>query len=390
MALLSLYGYASPKVDQVFTCARELCRALGDPPQLIQVLLAQGAFHLMRGDLQLAQEDAQQVLDLAQRAGDSKLILTSHLISGAAALYLADYGRAREHLENVLDLYDPAQHRTLAYEQGQDPGIQAIAFLSRVLWLQGFPEQALAKCKDAYDLAEMLDHPYSSTVAALHAATLRAWLGWWSECQSHAERALELARQGGFEMREANAVILRSIALIHQGQIQAGLDDLSRALFRWEASGAGLVVYGRACLAEALLLAGQPDAGLRAVDESLYPGQEVWWLPEQYRLRAELLLQLPGNEVEAEALLQKAADLARRQNSCSLELRVLVSLARLQGPSGEGLDRLAQRYAAFSEGFDMPDLRAAESLLEELRGRPDRAESQYPTTTEERTHVPSF
>jgi tetratricopeptide (TPR) repeat protein len=375
-ALLALYGYASPKVDQVFAHARELCHALGDPPQLIQVLLAQAAFRLMRGNLKSAREDAQQVLRLAQRAGDPSLILTSHLILGATFLYLAEYGLAREHLQKVVDLYDPAQHQALAYQHGQDPGVQAMAFLSRLRWLEGYPEQSLADCQDTSQLSDRLDHPYSSTVAALHAATLRAWLRRWPACQTHAEKALELARQSRFEMRRANALILHGIALAHQDDGRRGLEELTKGMFLWEASGAGLVAYGRACLAEAYLLTGQREEGLRAIDESLYHGQELWWLPEQYRLRAELLLLDPGAEAEAEALLRKAADLAESQKSPPLALRALTSLARLQhrqGAPADGLDRLARCYAGFTEGFDMPDLREAKAVLEESQLEPSQA-----------------
>lgn len=383
-ALLALYGYASPKVDQAFTRARELCHALDNPPQLIQVLLAQGAFHLMRGDLNTAREDAEQVLRLAQQVGDARLILTSHLVSGAAALYLAEYDKAREHLEEVVDLYDPAQHRDLAYQQGQDPGVQAIAFLSRILWLQGYPEQALAQCMEVHTLSEELDHPYTSTIAALHAATLRAWVRWWPACQEHAARSMELAQRGRFGMRVANAMVLHGIAAAHQGHLAEGIDELTQGLFKWEASGAGLVAFGRACLAEAHALAGHREEGLRASDESLYPSQEAWWLPEQYRLRAELLLQAPGAEAEAEALLRKAADLARSQKARSLELRALTSLVRLQSQQGrraEELARLAACYASFTEGFELPDLRDAQSLLEELRWQPDYAVLEHPLVT---------
>jgi predicted ATPase len=383
-ALLALYGYASPKVDRVFSRARELCQALGDPPQLIQVLLAQAAFNLMGGDLRRAQEDAHQVLVLAQRAADSGLMLTSHLILGAAALYRADYDQAREHLEQVIALYDPVQHRALAYQQGQDPAVQALAFLSRIHWLLGFPEQSLVKCGEAMELAEQLGHPYSITIAALHAATIRAWLRSWPECQMHAEKALELARQGRFGMREANAMVLHGIALAHQGHTQEGIDELVEGLFLWEASGAGLVTYGRACLAEAYWLAGQTEAGLRAADESLYPSEEAWWLPEQYRLRAELLLQTPGAESEAETLLRKAADLAQSQKSRPLELRALTSLARLQGKQGrmpDRLDQLARCHGAFTEGLELPDLQEASALLEELRAQPSQRTLEVVSTT---------
>lgn len=368
-ALLAMYGYASPQVDRVFSRARELCRALGDPPEVIQVLLAQAAFHLMRGRLSRSQEEAARVLQLAEQANDPRLMLTAHLLLGAAAIYLANYSNAREHLEQVVALYDPVEHSALAFQQGQDPGIQALAFLSRVLWLQGYPEQALEKCQEAFQLAIELNHPYSCTIAILHASTLRAWIRWWSECQEHAEKALALARQGAFKMREANSAVLHGMALVHQGHTQEGLEELNEGLFLWEATGAGLVSYGRSCLAEAYLLAGQREDGLRAAEEALYPSEEAWWLPEQYRLHAELLLLAPGSEAEAESLLRRAAQLAQRQEARTLELRALTSLARLlhqQGRAEEGRILLARCYAGFSEGLNMPDFREARQLLEEL------------------------
>jgi tetratricopeptide (TPR) repeat protein len=170
-------------------------------------------------------------------------------------------------------------------------------------------------------------------------------------------------------MREANGAVLHGIALAHQGHIGDGLSELTQGLFLWEATGAGLVSYGRACLAEAHLLADDREEGLRAADEALYPSEETWWLPEQYRLRAELLLAGPEGEEEAEALLARAVQLAQKQESRSLELRALMSLARLlrqQGRAAEGRALLDQCYGWFTEGLDMPDLQAARELLQEL------------------------
>jgi predicted ATPase len=372
-ALLAMYGYASPQVDRVFARARELFRVLGDPPEVVQVLLAQAAFHLMRGSLANAHADAGQVLQLAGEAGDTGSMLTAHLILGTADLYRADYDKAHHHLEQVVALYDPVEHRALAYQQGQDPAVQAVSFISRILWLQGHPQQALDKCAEGMDLAGQLDHPYSSTIAVLHASTLRAWLRWWPESQAYAEEALALARKGSFKMREANAAVLHGIALAHQGHTRQGLAELTQGLYLWAASGAGLVAYGRACLAEAYWLDGQHDEGLRAADEALYPNEEAWWLPEQYRLRAELLLLAPGGEAEAEALFRQAADLAHSQGARSLELRALTGLARLlrqQGRAPEAHDLLAECYASFTERPDAPDLQEARELLAELAAQP--------------------
>jgi predicted ATPase len=82
-----------------------------------------------------------------------------------------------------------------------------------------------------------------------------------------------------------------------------------------------------------------------------------------------LLLQTGTPQAEAETWLQRAFDVARRQEAKSLELRAAISLSRLwhqQGKRKEAHDLLAEVYAWFTEGFDTADLREAKALLEEL------------------------
>jgi predicted ATPase len=83
-----------------------------------------------------------------------------------------------------------------------------------------------------------------------------------------------------------------------------------------------------------------------------------------------LLLRQPGTpQAEAEAWLQRALDVARRQEAKSLELRAAMSLGRLwqqQGKRTEVYDLLAPVYGWFTEGFDTADLQEARALLEEL------------------------
>jgi predicted ATPase len=90
---------------------------------------------------------------------------------------------------------------------------------------------------------------------------------------------------------------------------------------------------------------------------------------ELYRLRGSLLLQTGTPHAEAETWLQRALDVARRQEAKSLELRAAMSLCRLrsqQGKRKEAHNLLAQVYAWFTEGFDTADLQEAKALLEEL------------------------
>ncbi len=106
-----------------------------------------------------------------------------------------------------------------------------------------------------------------------------------------------------------------------------------------------------------------------------------------YRLKGQLTLQKfqvsgskfqvsrsPESEVrspesEAEECFLKAIEIARRQSAKSLELRAVMSLARLwqqQGKTEEAQQMLAEIYGWFTEGFDTADLKEAKALLEEL------------------------
>ena len=67
----------------------------------------------------------------------------------------------------------------------------------------------------------------------------------------------------------------------------------------------------------------------------------------------------------------RAIEIARRQQAKSLELRAVMSLARLwqqQGKRAEARRMLAEIYGWFTEGFDTADLKEAKALLAALEG----------------------
>src|SRR5262249_3737171 len=116
-----------------------------------------------------------------------------------------------------------------------------------------------------------------------------------------------------------------------------------------------------------------PTDGLQALAEAhtlVEQHDERWWEAEVHRLRGVLLLRRTGTpQAEAETWLQRALDVARRQEAKALELRAAMSLARLwreQGKRAEAHELLALIYNWFTEGFDTADLQEAKVLLEEL------------------------
>jgi predicted ATPase len=366
-ARIATHGYASPEVEQAYARARELCRTMGDPPEVIPVLFGLCLYYMVHGDINRARTEEERFLSLVQQVGDVGYQVGCHFLLGATTLYQADLARSRWHLEQVVTLYDVGRDRDLAYQQGHDPGVVSLLYLSWVLWFQGYPVQATATMEAGLRLAEEINHPHTSTLAAFFASTFHQLMRQWPQCQREAERALQLAGRGQFPFWQAGCTMLRGSALVQQGRLEEGISVLQEGLARWEATGTQLALpYFRARLAEAFLITRSRDKGLEALEQSFSHTEEVWWLAEQYRLCGELLLLASGTEAEAETVLRKALGMARSQKSKSLELRVVVSLARLlkrKGRAVEGRDLLAKCYGWFSEGFDTPDLREARELL---------------------------
>jgi predicted ATPase len=81
------------------------------------------------------------------------------------------------------------------------------------------------------------------------------------------------------------------------------------------------------------------------------------------------LLKTSCDAPKAEACFRQAIEIARRQQAKWWELRATVSLARLlanQGRGDEARAMLAEIYKWFTEGLDLPDLKDAKTLLDEL------------------------
>ncbi len=95
-----------------------------------------------------------------------------------------------------------------------------------------------------------------------------------------------------------------------------------------------------------------------------------------YRLKGELTLKqsrvqsLESRALkEAEECFRQAIEIAQRQQAKSLELRAVMSLARLwqkQGKQKAAHKLLARIYNWFTEGFETADLKEAKALLAEL------------------------
>jgi len=159
-----------------------------------------------------------------------------------------------------------------------------------------------------------------------------------------------------------------------QGRDEMGVVQIRQGIAAWRATGAALhVPYLCTLLVDVAAHLGSIEEGLQALAEAhtlVEQHEERWWEAEIHRLRGILLQRqtIPQPE-EAEACFQRALEVARRQQTKSLELRAAMSLARLwqqQGRRAEAHELLASVYGWFTEGFDTLDLQEAKALLDAL------------------------
>jgi predicted ATPase len=372
--LIATKGFAAPEVGQAYTRARVLCRQIGETPQLFRTLFGLTLYYLMRLELQTAQELGEQCLRLAQRAQESEIRLQAHHALWPVMLWRGDFVSARHHIERGMALYDTTQHHAhTALYGGHDPGACSRQLGALVLWMLGYPDQALTMSRSVLTLTQELAHPLSKVLAHNFAAVLHELRRESHAAKEQAETTMRLCADQGLPLWLAWGTSLRGKALTELGQDEEGVTQMRQGLAAWRATGANTYTHFVAMLAEGYGKVGQSEEGLTLLAEALAhmnQTEERQHEAELHRLKGELLLQQSAdNQSEAEACFHQALDIARQQQARSWELRAATSLSRLwqqQGKHQDAYDLLAPVYEWFTEGFDTADLQEAKGLLEVL------------------------
>lgn len=378
-ALTATQGYAAPEVARTYARAWELCAQLGDPPQLLPVLLGVGRFYVVRGEFETARDVGAHLLTFAEAAQDPVMRLAAHNALGVASLYAGDLDAALQQLERGLALSHashPGPVRSHPFRL-VPPGVTCAIHAAWTRWLLGYPDQAAARAREALALARSLDHPFGLSYACHLAAGLHQWRREHEAVRELEDEALAHDTEHGFGLLLAVGLIQRGWLLAEGGQTEAGLAQMQEGLAKHREIGAVVLVPATlALVAETHQKLGHPAEGLAAVVEGLTVArrsEQHYWEAELHRLSGELALQAdPAATEAAESHFLRAIEIARRQQARSLELRAAASLGRLWANTKnvtEAVTLLAGVYDRFTEGFHTADLTDARSQLEDLRAQ---------------------
>jgi len=369
-ALLVTKGYGAP-TEYAFARARALCQQGRDTPQRFTVLHGLQLFYLNRAELQAARELGEHLLSLAHSLDNAELLLWAHGAWGLTCYSLGALPAARRHLEQSIALYTTQQHRRTTVN------VQfTLTNLAEVLWLLGYPTQALRQTHEALSMAQAQSNILHLVMIMGFALIPHVFRREGQIVLERVEAARTLAAAHDFVQWVAHNTIFQGWALAEQGHAREGVAQMRQGLAAWRQSGAEINrPFFLALLAMGYQRVGQMDQALRLLHEALAlvdATGERWCEAELHRLKGALLLaQSPAPGEEAEACFRQALDIARQQQAKSLELRAATSLSRFwqhQGKRVEARALLAPVYGWFTEGFDTADLQEAKALLEELGG----------------------
>ncbi len=278
---------------------------------------------------------------------------------------MASWRRPGCHLEQAFAAYR-AEHsapQTVAY--GQDLGVGALAFFGWTLGLLGHRDQGLATSERALELARTTAHPFSLALALLLSGWVRHLRGEVEAMAQLGEEELTLSREQAFPFFLAGGLDLTGAALVAQGETEAGLERMREGARLYRAAGVEVGLVHLSHLAQVLLDADHVEEALAVVADALArspaSGERVYWA-ELYRIKGEALLRqdAPGCG---------GGLLPRRDRARPRAGRAGVRVARgdqpgpLEPQDASARDALAACCAGFTEGLELADVQAAQTLL---------------------------
>jgi DNA-binding winged helix-turn-helix (wHTH) protein/predicted ATPase len=382
-----LKGHTAPELQSLIAREYALVQHAPETPQVVQIMLVLSMTAMLQEDFPTARAVLTRTAQRAHQWSDPSLVALAAFVQGALHFSTGELPQAQAYLGRSNETC-----RSVAPEGQQvnwEIALGSFSFAALTLWQAGYAEQALQRASEGLQRVREAHLPYTEGYALIFRARVQQLRGELEQVREDVTTALRIADEQGFEELQALGRVLLGWAQVRRGAEAEGFAHLHQGLMTLRTTtGPTHQTYHLALLAEAYAATAERTKGLAAIEEALAQvtrGGEQHWAAELYRLKGELTLQrefkVQGSMFqvarprslmldacrEAEECFQKAIEIARRQSAKSLELRAVMSLARLwrqQGKHRAAYAMLSDVYNWFTEGFDTKDLQEAKALLE--------------------------
>ncbi|WP_027578654.1 winged helix-turn-helix domain-containing protein [Bradyrhizobium sp. Ai1a-2] len=382
LALLLTKG-TTDDVHAFLTRALRIAEDIGDVPSQLRLIERLHVFQMRAGNFTEALALAKRGEAVASDHGDRVKLAHMRIALGVSCHLSGDAPLARSYVESAL-LQLPGSEPDVDDPLNYDYFSRARITQARILWLQGYPDQAVDTAQRAIADTMRIGHPAKLCMALLWAFSIFVWNSETENYEEYADRLILEASKHALGPYQTIGYGTKGVVLVAQGQVETGIALLRGALEVMRSHRYGSLADFRIALAQALATTGQEREALDTIDQAIVRvehNKDLFCMPELLRAKAEVLLaaRIP-DLVQAEHYLKGSIDLARRQSALAMELVAATCLARLwlrQDRAAEARRLLAPTYGRFTEGFNSHALKAARALLDELSAQhPDSLDAR--------------
>jgi predicted ATPase/DNA-binding winged helix-turn-helix (wHTH) protein len=356
------------------TTTLELADRLDDKDYRLRALWGLSIDQFNNGEFLKALEFARRFTKTAEGSSDPTDLMLADRLLAVSLHFLGDQNGARRHIDRVNASLGLLAAKPKIFPL--DLRTSTHYFRARILWLQGFADQAQQIVED--NIAEGRANGHALTFCSVlgqGACPISFLAGDLDAAERYGDMLLEHTERHAIRLWRLWAGCFKGMVMARRGDIEGGL-----ALLQGEIGRAGdarllprfLLPLGE--LAAYLGEANEIEKGLAAVEEALgrcNARHEQWYVPELLRIKGELMLKESQHRSasSAEQCFLEALKLAKQQGALFWELRNALSLARLSTArkrKAEARKILAPVYEAFREGSRIADIREAKTLLDGL------------------------
>jgi tetratricopeptide (TPR) repeat protein len=364
-------GFSSAECGRAYTTALELCRELGDAPEIFSVLSGLGSFEITRSGFGKCQALGEECLSLAAKQPSKPPFVMGHLLLGGTLFLKGELAPARKHLEEAVSIYEQDQlaNRGKQVLFVQDQKSTGLCYLGLALTIMGDLDGGLRAAENGLAHSQSLGGLHTINFSLCYLAAVQHIRGDATSALQRASESLALAREQDFATWIGISQMIRGASLAGSGSCKEGLEELEHGMKAHAAMGATTYQpFALALLVKGLIAAGRVESALHTLTEALTISEttgERFYAAELLRLKADVLAST-GTLAMAEQCLHEAIRTAKDQEATLFELRSAASLCRLLDGSRRAAalrDVLSPLYGRFREAADAPDVRDAAALL---------------------------
>lgn len=366
--LMAVQGYAAPDVEPVQNRCIEICRKLGEDAPLFPVLAANWEWLFIRGRFADCYQRCPEVITMAESANGPGMIAEAYWCRNCTSFYAGDFVSAARQAEIGARHHHREASIEFAKITQQNSGPLNLAYHGMALWLLGFADQSFARHRESLRMAEDLKHIFTLQMTTWKFGQTYDLAGMGDKAVEYGGRVRRIAEEQGFAFWVALGMGCEGVGYKHLGRYDESIDSLKAALAQLEATGSFILFPKyRGHLADSLWQTGQRDAALKQLDQAFadQSGGEYFMHAELLRLRGDFAFDRRDLDA-AELAYREALAVALKQGAKFYELRTTLRLGRVlqkRGHTAEFRQQLQPLLNWFTEGFDMPDIQAAKTVL---------------------------